>query len=311
MLPGTSHRRAASSFSIAGVQTTDARSGSASPPTPAKHGVFEWLVDWASIKPLLIPLLNPGAARWSAISLGCGTSALSAALADEEFVATVTSVDRDCAIIALMRSRYEGRADLTWEVADIGGAAPLRASSFDLAIDKSTLDAMLAENGDVAALACDVWRCLKAGGVWSIISFHEEAFLRALLVPVERGAFECVAARKFAQRCEGITLLVLRKVVARGEPDEGAVRAEQRAALDTWYTVHEPLLTAERRAHIAAAFRTEASLPLSVAFDALFSAEEKALYSVADFVMDVEARHGAGCGAIRLDEAIRFLEENQ
>ena len=33
--PGTSHRRVASSFSIAGVQTTDARSGSASPPTPA------------------------------------------------------------------------------------------------------------------------------------------------------------------------------------------------------------------------------------------------------------------------------------
>ena len=283
------------------------RSGMAS----TKHGVFEWLVEWASIKPLLVPLLDPGAARWSAISLGCGTSALSAALADEAWVATVTSVDRDRDIIELMRSRYKDRIDLIWEVADIGATAPLRASSFDIAIDKSTLDAMLAENGDVAALACEVWRCLKAGGMWSIISFHDEAFLRALLVPMERGVFECVAARKFAHRSEGITLLVLRKVAARGAPDEAAVRAEQRAALDTWYTIHEPLLTAERRAHIAAAFRTEASLPLPVAFDVLFSAEEKVLYSVEDFVADVEARYGAGRGAIRFDEAISFLEANQ
>eukprot|EP00232_Nephroselmis_pyriformis_P014860 CAMPEP_0182875022 /NCGR_PEP_ID=MMETSP0034_2-20130328/13292_1 /TAXON_ID=156128 /ORGANISM="Nephroselmis pyriformis, Strain CCMP717" /LENGTH=185 /DNA_ID=CAMNT_0025007755 /DNA_START=333 /DNA_END=886 /DNA_ORIENTATION=+ len=174
-----------------------------------KEGEFDWLVGWAEVEALLHPgpegLLGPySPAQCRTVVLGCGQSALSASLVDKAGFREVTSVDREEDIIDHMRSR---RPDLTWAVADLqpppgeeAAGEPLPEAAFDLALDKGTLDAIQTEYGNVAGLACAVWRALAPGGVWFIVSLYPPELLRPLLAPAGGGGlFEVMNVRQIAR----------------------------------------------------------------------------------------------------------------
>lgn len=54
-------------------------------------------------------------------------------------------------------------------------------ATFDLILDKSTLDCLLCSNNGAAGLICNVYKRLKAGGVYFCVSFHQADFIKSLL----------------------------------------------------------------------------------------------------------------------------------
>ena len=134
----------------------------------AREAPFEWLLEWSQLEPLLTRLLDgvdPSTA--SAVDLGCGTSHLARKLAADVGFGRVVGVDRD--------PRHGAVHD--WAA---GGAAP--GAPYDVAFDKSSLDATLAEGGAAGLLTC-AFRSLAAGGRYVVCSLYPPDFVEALAAP--------------------------------------------------------------------------------------------------------------------------------
>jgi len=78
--------------------------------------------------------------------LGCGNSALSEAMYDAGW-RNIVNVDYSPAVISTMAQRHTSRPSMSWEVMDVLDLWYPDAS-FDLVIDKGTMDAMLTTKGD-------------------------------------------------------------------------------------------------------------------------------------------------------------------
>lgn len=92
-----------------------------------------------------------------------------------------------------MKSKYQS-LDLDWKVMDVRNLEFLD-SSFDVAIDKSTLDAMLHGSlwdpeddvkANAKAYADEVARVLKPGGRWLCVTYRQPHFLMPLLLRPEK-----------------------------------------------------------------------------------------------------------------------------
>jgi len=64
---------------------------------------------------------------------------------------------------------------------NISGLDPLSSQKFDLILDKSTLDCLLCSDDGAAGLLCTVYKHLKRGGVYFLISFHHVDMVMQLL----------------------------------------------------------------------------------------------------------------------------------
>ena len=106
------------------------------------YGSYDWIADWDSLKDLLTPQLFPLSSK--ILMVGCGTSRLS-----EELFANgyhdITNVDIDVDTIDTMRQRHHDKVGMgmSWLAADITRCNGFGDESFDIAIDKGTLDALL------------------------------------------------------------------------------------------------------------------------------------------------------------------------
>ena len=121
---------------------------------------------------------------------GCGTSRLGLALHERYSYGHITSVDNDPAIIAQMAARNADKPSMKWIEADLTKPfAP--ASSFDMCVDKSTLDAMMGSN--------EIFYMVRHPET-------ERAKTALLLLPKEEGAALLAAqlnrsrARRFGER---------------------------------------------------------------------------------------------------------------
>lgn len=139
-----------------------------------------------------------------ALHVGCGSSTVGEYLVTEFKCQQVVNVDVDEEILEQMKERWRNRQytkkedDEEEEEKDpqlntkdrlefchcnlSNERLPYPSGSFDLVLDKSTLDVTLCSDHATAGLLCEVYRSLKKGGVYMIISFHQEAFLRPLLM---------------------------------------------------------------------------------------------------------------------------------
>ncbi|XP_029400139.1 EEF1A lysine methyltransferase 4 isoform X2 [Mus pahari] len=109
----------------------------------ADSGPYEWFGDFASFRALLEPELCP---EDRILVLGCGNSALSYELFLGGFP-NVTSVDYSPVVVAAMQVRYAHVPSLRWETMDVR-ALDFPSGSFDVVLEKGTLDAMLAGEPD-------------------------------------------------------------------------------------------------------------------------------------------------------------------
>jgi SAM-dependent methyltransferase len=100
--------------------------------------IFDWLEDYNSLKSLLSELLT----RYSKILiLGCGNARFSEDLYDDEYK-NIYNIDISSVVIQNMSERNRNRPDMKYEVMDVCDIK-YPTGYFDVAIDKSTIDALL------------------------------------------------------------------------------------------------------------------------------------------------------------------------
>ncbi|XP_069885818.1 endothelin-converting enzyme 2 isoform X3 [Dipodomys merriami] len=109
----------------------------------ADSAPYEWFGDFSSFRALLEPELRP---EDRILVLGCGNSALSYELFRGGFP-NVTSVDYSSVVVAAMQARYAHVPKLHWETMD-ARALSFSNGSFDVVLEKGTLDALLAGERD-------------------------------------------------------------------------------------------------------------------------------------------------------------------
>lgn len=104
--------------------------------------------------------------------LGCGNAELSADMYDDGYL-DITNIDYSKVCIDMMSEINKSRDHMKYEVMDVRDLK-FEDNSFDIAIDKSTIDALLCgEDSTVntAIMLKEVQRVLKPGGTYFCISY--------------------------------------------------------------------------------------------------------------------------------------------
>ena len=131
---------------------------------------FDWLEDYESVKPIID---NLGIKKESRIlNVGCGNSEFSEKMYDEGFTHNY-NIDICKNVIDFMKSRNKERKGLHFDVMDVCEMA-YKDETFDLIIDKSTIDALLCGDHSfmiVAKMLKEISRVLKTGGYYIIVSY--------------------------------------------------------------------------------------------------------------------------------------------
>ncbi|KAM3142179.1 hypothetical protein pb186bvf_005602 [Paramecium bursaria] len=142
--------------------------------------LFDWLEDYNSLKPILMQILKP---EHQIMNLGCGNSELSEKLYEDGFT-KITNIDISDRVIEKMKNRNR-QTDMSFQVMDAMNMT-FANNTFDIIIDKSTIDAILCgENAflNVAKMLFEglqfnfmfkiVQRVLVDGGIYIAITYGE------------------------------------------------------------------------------------------------------------------------------------------
>ena len=128
---------------------------------------FAWYCGLDALKPLLSPLLADAS---SVLEIGCGDCPLARELRADGFAGELVAVDYAAACVRELRAEQQRRppaARVRYDEADARALA-YRAASFDLVLDKGTVDATLSSAAvgvrDAAAIAREAVRVLRVGG---------------------------------------------------------------------------------------------------------------------------------------------------
>ncbi|XP_078430533.1 S-adenosyl-L-methionine-dependent methyltransferases superfamily protein [Wolffia australiana] len=152
----------------------------------AEEEHYEWLKDYSHFRHLLRRHLRP---FQSILEIGCGSSRLSEALA-EDGVSDITTSDISETAVEMTRRRLQakGLKGINVMVADML-SLPFEDDHFDLVIEKGTMDVLFVDCGDpwnprpsmvekVMAMLKGVQRVLKPDGIFISISFGQPHFRR-------------------------------------------------------------------------------------------------------------------------------------
>jgi ubiquinone/menaquinone biosynthesis C-methylase UbiE len=131
---------------------------------------FDWLENWSALKPVVDCLINNES---KILMLGCGNAELSQDMYDDGYT-NIDNIDiSDVCIEQMAEANAEERPDMTWQVMDVMDMK-FDNDTFDIAIDKSTIDALLCGDNaflNVAKMTREVQRVLKPGGFYFVISY--------------------------------------------------------------------------------------------------------------------------------------------
>lgn len=134
-----------------------------------KGKTFDWLEDYETLSTFMKQLISPDS---RVLILGCGNAELSEDMYQDGFT-HIDNIDISSVVIQQMRERNLEKSDMTWTVMDVMDMK-FPSNYFDLAIDKSTIDALLCGDNafiNVAKMTKEVQRVLKVGGVYMAISY--------------------------------------------------------------------------------------------------------------------------------------------
>jgi SAM-dependent methyltransferase len=158
------------------------------------NSAFEWYHDYANLKPFFQRHI-PECCRTNAgpvLMVGCGNSTLSEQMYDDGYK-KVVNIDFSKSVIVAMAKSAEasGRTGLEYEEMDARELV-YEDGSFDSAIDKGTMDAVLSATPsagedarqpeiNMEKICREVLRVLRVGGVYVIISSIPEELYRPIL----------------------------------------------------------------------------------------------------------------------------------
>jgi len=136
-----------------------------------KDTTFDWLEDYITLKPIIEEFkLDKKACK--SIILGCGNAEFSEEMYDDGYT-NIFNIDISETVIKTMRDRNTTRPQMIFEVGDVRDLK-FDNNSLDLAVDKSTIDALLCGDNsflNVAIMTKEVQRVLKVGGIYMVISY--------------------------------------------------------------------------------------------------------------------------------------------
>jgi Methyltransferase domain len=274
-----------------------------------------------------------------ALHVGCGSSTVGEYLVHKMNFSKVVNLDCDHETMQRMQARW---IDISrWH-------SPSRESSqmefltldftkeqipdeythsFDLVLDKSTLDCTLCSDTATASLLVECYRTMRPdGGVYLVISFHELDLLLPLLrdLPGAQWKVECTTMDRQVEEIRGgsdsvgataesttmpsatashnqkpLNVLIARRFTSPdGDPNDGTsseldfdeVYNHVHRVNDQWFQEQQPLLTERRIDELKRAFGTaDKDYALGEAFPLLFTEAEREHLTFDHFLEDWEA----------------------
>ncbi|KAG9001212.1 hypothetical protein FRB90_011658 [Tulasnella sp. 427] len=170
------------------------------------EGMFDWFKSYSDIKKILNEIIPERSSR--ILILGCGNSTLSDDVSRDsplqqrpgptnkqkmwqDGYRNIVNVDYSAVVIEKMKAKYSNREGMEWKEMDVR-ALEFDNESFDVAIDKGTMDAMMAVKGDVwnppsqVVEDCtqevdEAIRVLRPGGLFIYLTFGQPHFRKRFL----------------------------------------------------------------------------------------------------------------------------------
>ena len=137
----------------------------------SENTTFDWLENYSALKDI-ISSLNIPKETGQILNLGCGNSEFAENMYDDGYK-NITNIDISHNVIKAMAERNKEKEGMIYEVMDVRDLK-YEDNSFDLAVDKSTIDALLCGEDafiNVAKMIKEVQRVLKVGGYYMIVSY--------------------------------------------------------------------------------------------------------------------------------------------
>ncbi|KDQ61339.1 hypothetical protein JAAARDRAFT_54716 [Jaapia argillacea MUCL 33604] len=150
---------------------------------------FDWFKSYKDIAEMIRELIPSKSAR--ILMLGCGNSKLSEDMYEDGY-RNIVNIDYSAVVIDQMRHRHADKLEMEWHEMDVR-RIEFAADSFDVAIDKGTMDAMMTSKADVwdpppqVVEDCtrevdEVHRVLRKGtGTFLYLTFGQPHFRRRFL----------------------------------------------------------------------------------------------------------------------------------
>ena len=136
-----------------------------------ENSTFDWLENYSTLKDI-ISSLNIPKESGRVLNLGCGNSEFSENMYSDGYK-NIYNIDISENVIKAMSQRNKDKEGMIYEVMDVR-KLNYEDNSFDLAVDKSTIDALLCGDDafiNVAKRIKEVQRVLKVGGYYMIVSY--------------------------------------------------------------------------------------------------------------------------------------------
>ena len=105
-----------------------------------KGKTFDWLEDYETIKPMIYDIRIKKNAY--VLNVGCGNSEFSEKMYNDGFINNY-NIDICPNVINYMKERNKGKEGLIYKEMDARDMKDFKDETFDLVIDKSTIDALL------------------------------------------------------------------------------------------------------------------------------------------------------------------------
>lgn len=137
----------------------------------SENTTFDWLENYSALKDIIYSLNIPKETG-QILNLGCGNSEFSENMYDDGYK-NIKNIDISHNVINAMKIRNKDRTGMTYEEMDVRDLK-YEDNTFDLAVDKSTIDALLCGDNafiNVAKMIKEVQRVLKVGGYYMIVSY--------------------------------------------------------------------------------------------------------------------------------------------
>ena len=293
---------------------------------------FEWLTSPHSLKELIEREVSSSTTENQekppvrALHVGSGSSTLGEFLV-EDLGFSVVNCDKDAETLQKMEQRWNHlhatknsdniRSRLEFCTVDFcSDHIPYPAQSFDLVLDKSTLDCTLCSDRSTARLLVEVYRALAPGGVYILISFHPIEMLRPLLEDLPGTDWQVSSStmqRQLEDFLGGTTTVsyathdstqaenLLNVLIARKDGsskdadcytllDLEQVMDHVHRTNDAWFQTQHPLITRARKDELERAFGDpQRTVPLSEAYTFLFTPAEREHLDYECFLEDWEA----------------------
>lgn len=361
------------------MASSPSRCSSTSTSPPLAITPFEWLTSPASVHPHVLSALQccstsmNGRDDYRVLHVGCGSSLLGESLVANPsifHVRQVVNVDNDAPTLQRMKERWlcqhqhqqhldndsttmdHKQERMLFEKYDFSQReVPLGwdDATFDLVIDKSTLDCLLCTDTATAGLLTEVYRVMKQGAVYLLFSFYPIDFLEPLLTNLPGADWDvssCIMNRQVEDLIKGIqTTKACSPMRLSSHPQVGAIHSRNTLNVvqcrkrtyahnegichkldwdlvylhvhntnDQWFRHQNPLLSDQRKRKIRTEFG-DRWIDLDLAYHILFTEVEREQLDFKDFLDDWRAfremHREIQTDTISAQIALTFMDEMQ